>query len=243
MVSLVTDVGNTRSINEDYADFFECEAFGLYVVADGMGGHNAGEIASHQAVEYLIEFIKNNYKESIAKDLLYRGFQYTNSKLYNYSLSEEDCFGMGTTLTACLVYQNKVYIGHIGDSACYGIRNDQIVKLTKDHSLVQELVDSGAITEEEAQHHPRKNVITKAIGTTSYIEPEIIELDLKEYEVFVLCTDGLTNDIDKSLILSTLRQNKDFNKTCNDLLEMAKCRGGRDNITVLIFEGENKYGW
>ena len=213
MLGFVTDKGNVRELNEDFLSYSREDEFSIYVVGDGMGGHNAGEVASKRAVESIICFVKENFGVIPLDNLL-------------------------TTITAILEVKNIVYIANVGDSACFGINENGIKKLTKDHSLVQELVDSGCITEGEAKNHPRKNVITRAIGTNSNVDVDVFKVDRHEYKAYLLCTDGLSNDVDEDEIWKKVIKSNDFDKACNELVEMAKARGGKDNITVLVFGGE-----
>ena len=169
MLGFVTDKGNVRELNEDFLSFSREDEFSIYVVGDGMGGHNAGEVASKRAVESIICFVKENFGVIPLDNLLKDAILHANSKIYSMSKESSGLSGMGTTITAILEVKNIVYIANVGDSACFGINENRIKKLTKDHSLVQELVDSGCITEGEAKNHPRKNVITRAIGTNSNV--------------------------------------------------------------------------
>ena len=228
MLGFVTDKGNVRELNEDFLSYSREDEFSIYVVGDGMGGHNAGEVASKRAVESIICFVKENFGVIPLDNLLKDAILHANSKIS----------GMGTTITAILEVKNIVYIANVGDSACFGINENGIKKLTKDHSLVQELVDSGCITEGEAKNHPRKNVITRAIGTNSNVDVDVFKVDRHEYKAYLLCTDGLSNDVDEDEIWKKVIKSNDFDKACNELVEMAKARGGKDNITVLVFGGE-----
>ena len=229
MLGFVTDKGNVRELNEDFLSYSREDEFSIYVVGDGMGGHNAGEVASKRAVESIICFVKENFGVIPLDNLLKDAILHANSKIYSMSQESSGLSGMGTTI---------VYIANVGDSACFGINENGIKKLTKDHSLVQELVDSGCITEGEAKNHPRKNVITRAIGTNSNVDVDVFKVDRHEYKAYLLCTDGLSNDVDEDEIWKKVIKSNDFDKACNELVEMAKARGGKDNITVLVFGGE-----
>lgn len=238
MLGFVTDKGNVRELNEDFLSYCREDEFSIYVVGDGMGGHNAGEVASKRAVESIICFIKENYGVVPLDSLLKDAILHANAKIYNMSQESTGLSGMGTTITAILEVKNMVYIANVGDSACFGINENGIKKLTKDHSLVQELIDSGCITEGEAKKHPRKNIITRAIGTNSNVDVDVSKVDRHEYKAYLLCTDGLSNDVDEDEIWKKVIKAEDFDNACKDLVEMAKERGGRDNITVLVFGGE-----
>lgn len=238
MLGFVTDKGNIRELNEDYLSYSIEEDFSIYVVGDGMGGHNAGEVASKRAVESIICFVEEHFENTPLDNLLKNAILYANSRIYNMGQENYGLSGMGTTITAILEVKNIIYIANVGDSACFGINENGIKKLTKDHSLVQELVDSGCITEGEAKNHPRKNVITRAIGTNSSVDVDVFKVDRCEYNTYLLCTDGLSNDVDEKEIWEKVVKANDFHKVCNELVEMAKARGGKDNITVLVFGGE-----
>ncbi len=146
--------------------------------------------------------------------------------------------GMGTTLVAALVYEDEVIVANVGDSSCFGIIGNDIIKITKDHSLVQELIDSGSITEEEGRNHPKKNVITRALGTNNVVKIDIFKKDINTYDKYLLCTDGLSNEVLEEEILREINDINDYNTACDKLVLLAKNRGGRDNITVLLFGGE-----
>lgn len=237
MVGIKSDVGMIRSLNEDYAGYIEEEDYKLYVVADGMGGHNAGEVASKMAVEAIKSYVKENY-QSEGSNVLKNAVNFANCKIYDAARGGSEFKGMGTTLVAALVNKNSVTVANVGDSICFGIKGNYINKITKDHSLVQELIDSGSITEEEGRNHPKKNVITRALGTNNIVEIDIFNIDLKSYDKYLLCTDGLSNELLKEEILEEINDINDYNTACDELVLLAKNRGGRDNITVLLFGGE-----
>ncbi|MPQ42448.1 Stp1/IreP family PP2C-type Ser/Thr phosphatase [Clostridium tarantellae] len=239
MVGFFTDKGNIRELNEDYLAYSLEDEYELYVIADGMGGHNAGEVASKFAVEGVIAFIKENYGIIPVENLLKESLIDVNTKIYNMSLERKTLSGMGTTIATILVHKDFVQIANVGDSCCFGMTNTKIEKLTKDHSLVQELLDSGCITSEEAKNHPRKNIITRAIGTNKNVDVDIFNFNRQDYDLFLLCTDGLTNDVEETEIWSEYKQQKNLNIACENLVKLVKSRGGKDNITVLVFGGEN----
>ena len=238
MVGKLTDLGNRRVLNEDYVDFYETKEYGIYAIADGMGGHNAGEVASKMTVNGVISFIKENYNNIDDREILKKAVESINETVYKYSLTEKELQGMGTTLTACYMTRDKIIISNVGDSSCLGVKSNNIVKITKDHSLVQELKDLGSITEEQAKNHPKKNIITRAIGTVRNVKVDIYDLNKDEYDFLILATDGLTNDVSIEEILNIVNGASDYNEACNLLVNLAKERGGNDNISVLIFRGE-----
>ncbi len=237
MVGIKSDVGIVRSLNEDYAGYIEEDNYKLYVVADGMGGHKAGEVASKMAVNSVEEYVKENY-ENDGSNVLENAILFANEKIYDKAKGGLEYKGMGTTLVAALVYEDKIIIANVGDSSCFGINDSDIIKITKDHSLVQELIDSGSITEEEGRSHPQKNVITRALGTNNVVNVDIFEINRNVYDKYLLCTDGLSNEVLKEEMLREINNINDYNAACDKLVLLAKNRGGRDNITVLLFGGE-----
>ena len=235
-ISSATSVGKIRARNED--SFFvskigDGDAL-LAMVADGMGGHNAGEIASAEAVKALKTSITTAC--SSPKDALEIAIQCANNEIYNMGKNTPTLHGMGTTITACVIAENKVTAAHVGDSRLYLVRNGQITQITKDHSLVEMLLESGSITKEDAKHHPQKNVITRALGTNNSVETDIYEFDVFEGDVIFLCSDGLVNMIDDSVILSMITECSDFSDIAKDLVKAAENAGGEDNITVILIK-------
>lgn len=238
MVGLVSDVGLRRVLNEDFAMYLEKSKFKLYVVADGMGGHNAGEVASKMATEYIVKYIEENFESSIKENLIEKAIKKANEAIFKYSKSSKNLNGMGTTVTACLITKDFIHIANVGDSSCLAIKNEELIKITKDHSLVQELIDCGSITEEDALNHPKKNIITRALGTSDNVKVDIFTLRNSEYSKYILCSDGLTNELTNYEILNIITQEEDYINAANKLVNLAKEKGGRDNITVLLFGGE-----
>lgn len=238
MVGIVSDIGMVRNLNEDYAKYLECNDFKIYVVADGMGGHNAGEVASKMAAEGIVNYVGENFSENTKEVVLKNAIEKVNKDIYIHSLKNDCLSGMGTTITACLITKDWIKIANVGDSSCFGITNNEIIKITKDHSLVQELVDSGSISENEAANHPKKNIITRAIGTSDKVDVDIFDIIENKYDKYVLCSDGLTNELTKEDIIEVINEEKDLSLACERLVNIAKYKGGRDNITVLLFGGE-----
>lgn len=238
MVGIVSDIGMVRNLNEDYAKYLECNDFKIYVVADGMGGHNAGEVASKMAAEGIVNYVGENFSENTKDVVLKNAIEKVNKDIYLHSLKNDSLSGMGTTITACLITKDWIKIANVGDSSCFGITNNEIIKITKDHSLVQELVDSGSISENEAANHPKKNIITRAIGTSDKVDVDIFDIIENKYDKYVLCSDGLTNELTKEDIIEVINEEKDLSLACERLVNIAKYKGGRDNITVLLFGGE-----
>lgn len=237
-----TDVGKAREMNQDYYFISLPEdPLQLYILADGMGGYNGGEIASKLAVQSTKEYIQRNFpkiehdKEHIL-GLIKESMEYANNAVYEKSKLAEELQGMGTTLDISFIYNNKVYLGHVGDSRVYRIRGDIIRKLTKDHSYVQQLVEDGKITREEANHHPKKNMLTKALGCTSYVEPDIRARNLEKQDILLMCSDGLTNMVEEERIYQKVKQ--DALAAPEELVKLANEAGGYDNITVITIVNE-----
>lgn len=238
MVGLVSDVGLRRKLNEDSACYLERADFKIYVVADGMGGHNAGEVASKMAAEQIVQYIDENYSLEGEETLISSAIKAANEDIYKFSKTNDKLNGMGTTVTAALVTPKFIYIANVGDSCCMAFKNGELKKITKDHSLVQELLDSGTISEVEAVNHPKKNIITRALGTCIDVEVDVFRLDINQYNLFILCSDGLTNEVTKEDILKIIDNENNYISIANNLVDLAKEKGGRDNITVLLFGGE-----
>ena len=233
-----SDVGKVREMNQDaYYISDSSSEVKLYLLADGMGGYKGGEIASNLAIKCTKNYIENNFKET-PKDresliqLIASSMEYANMVVYEKSRENKEYEGMGTTLEVCLIYNNKAYIGHVGDSRIYRIRKDVIRKLTKDHSYVQKLVEDKKITREEAKIHPKKNMLTKALGCTPYVEPDIRARNFEKGDIFIICSDGLTNMLDEKRIYELVKEN--INVAADKLIEEANNAGGYDNITVII---------
>ncbi len=236
-ISSATSVGCIRSLNED--SFFVSEPSAdntvFAIVADGMGGHNAGEVASAKAVGILKKNILEKADEN-PKNILIGAVYDANREIYEMSIKGEGLSGMGTTITACLIQKNNVTAAQVGDSRLYLIHGDEINQITKDHSLVEMLIESGAITKEEAKNHPQKNVITRALGTDETVEADIYEFKTKKGDVVLLCSDGLVNMLDDKEILSVVNSSESLENAANTLVENAENAGGTDNITVVLIK-------
>ena len=235
-----SDLGKVREMNQDnYYISNSLDEVQLYLLADGMGGYNGGEIASKLAVQTAKNYIENNFKE-IEKDrdsiiqLLGSSMEYANMVVYEKSKENAELQGMGTTLEICLIYNNKVYIGHVGDSRIYRIRKGFIRKLTQDHSYVQKLVADGTITKEEAAHHPQKNMLMKALGCNAFVEPDVMVKGFLKDDILIMCSDGLTNMVDQETIYKLASKN--IEQAPKDLVELANNNGGYDNITVVVIK-------
>ena len=235
-----SDVGKVREMNQDYYYISNSlDEVQLYILADGMGGYNGGEIASKIAVETAKNYIENNFKE-IEKDrdsiiqLLGSSMEYANMVVYEKSQEKPELHGMGTTLEICLIYNNKVYIGHIGDIRIYRIRKEFIRKLTQDHSYVQKLVKEGKITKEQAEVHPQKNMLTRALGCNAFVEPDVMVKGFLKDDILVMCSDGLTNMVKTEIIYQ--EASKNIEQAPKELVRIANENGGKDNVTVVIIK-------
>lgn len=240
-----TNIGLVRKVNEDafyYQKRYEYGKPYLCIIADGMGGHNAGEVASRMAVTEINEFIEKSLNEQECnnlkdyEDLIKKAFLHANEEVYKKSMDSKECIGMGTTLTAVLIVESNMIIGHVGDSRVYIIRNDNIKRVTSDHSYVAELIKNGTIKPEEASKHPQKNLITRAIGTGESIDVDINVLDIKNGDYILMCTDGLSNMLNEDEILNVVKSDKKIEERCSELIDLANNKGGYDNITVIVVE-------
>ncbi len=235
-----SDIGKVREKNQDF--YFISDSLDevqLYMLADGMGGYNGGEIASQLAIQTAKSYIENNFKE-IEKDkdsilqLVGSSMEYANMVVYEKSKESKELEGMGTTLEICLIYNNRAFIGHVGDSRIYRIRKDFMRKLTQDHSYVQKLVKDGTITQEEAIHHPQKNMLMKALGCNAFVEPDVMVKGFLKEDILVMGSDGLTNLVPQEEIFKEAK--KDIEQAPKNLIKMANKNGGYDNITVIVIK-------
>lgn len=238
-IEAISDTGRVRKINEDNLAYHICDKYSFAIVADGMGGHLAGEVASKMAVEKISEYVKDNLTDELdhfqVKQLLNKAFIKANNYIFDYSLENESVMGMGTTATMCLIRNGFLIYAHVGDSRAYMIGRD-IKQITRDHSYVQELVKLGQITPEEAKTHPRRNYITRAMGIEKDVKPDLGIKTYKGEKVFI-CSDGLHGKVDDSEILSSLKKST-LKDSVEELVGLANERGGEDNITALVMEGD-----
>ncbi|KJS20943.1 MAG: hypothetical protein VR72_12710 [Clostridiaceae bacterium BRH_c20a] len=232
-VNSLTNIGLVRKANED--SFLADKNRGLFVVADGMGGHEAGELASSIAIKTLDDFLTSQVITNQKSKGLCQAIQKANELVYKESRLNSNCAGMGTTLTAALFIDYILYVAHIGDSRAYLIRDKSINLLTRDHSLVGELFRQGELTESEAYRHPHRNILTRALGTEREVEIDQVEIKINSGDLLLLCTDGLYNLVHDNEILREIIQNgTDMKKTVNQLVQIALERGGVDNITLIL---------
>lgn len=253
----LSHVGQIRTNNEDYTEAFQFKwcgmddkfhSFTALMLADGMGGAAAGEYASYtliQAIKTEVQkkILSNEVEKFLYKDIrkyLSEVIQTANESIYKKAKSDPDYDGMGTTLVAAFIYQDFMTIAHIGDSRAYLLREGKFKQLTHDHSFVQELLDAGKITKEEAQNHPQKNIITRAVGVSPKIDVDFISLPLFVGDIVLLCSDGLSNYASESSIIKILKEKADspfsnIPEICRELISLANANGGGDNISVCLY--------
>ena len=238
--TLRTDTGLIRKLNEDAAWYDEKRA--IYAVADGMGGHQAGEVASGIAIEAVKSMAQRERTPGVRA--LKEMVRAAHNAIAAHAAAHSECAGMGTTLSVLWRGGNYAYIAHVGDSRIYRFREDKLERITQDHSLVEELVRAGIISSEEARTHPRRNVITRALGTQGENEPDLLVSDVQKGDVFLLCSDGLNSMIEDEAIEKTLREN-DLEHAADSLIAQALAAGGRDNVTVVLYSyhGKGVFPW
>lgn len=232
-----TDVGMLREVNQDYV-YVSDSPIGnlpnLFVVADGMGGHKAGEFASR----FTVEVVKDELAKSMSDEpetMIRKAITSANQKLIETAKQDAKLEGMGTTLVVATVIEQTLYFANVGDSRLY-VLNSDIKQLSKDHSLVQEMVRLGGINQEEAKSHPDKNIITRAIGAKDQIDIDYYEYRLKKGDIILMCTDGLSNMLEDEEILHIVKRSRDVVEAVEQLIERANQNGGNDNIGVIVAE-------
>lgn len=233
----ISDVGLIRSNNEDV--LAELAELRCYIVADGMGGHQAGEIASREAVVSLSTCLRKNFQilESSlenARTVIHKAICDVNTHVFKMGRSNADLKGMGTTICLLYIHNEGIVFAHVGDSRIYRQRNGSLKLLTKDHSLLRELVDLGQIKEEESTEFHYKNIITRAIGTEPTVLPTIEIEDFQAGDIFILCSDGLSDLLKTSEIEKVLNQEQSLSIAAEELISLSKKKGGHDNITLLL---------
>ncbi len=231
-----SDVGRVREVNEDYFGTFRGSFGELLIVCDGMGGHKGGETASRLAVDSIKNHFENVNDDSDVKKELQNALAAANNKLVETARRDSTLEGMGSTAVILLFKNDLAYTANLGDSRIYLVRDEKIKQLTTDHSLVQQMIDSDVLTPQEAENHPKKNVITKSLGREGAVEPDISEqIELLKNDKFILCTDGLTNYVKDEEIFS-IASNNPVQQAAGKLVDLANEKGGNDNITVQIAE-------
>lgn len=238
-----TDRGKVRESNEDYCEVNVNSERAFAIVADGMGGHQAGEVASRKAVELLSSHLNaiqtwNNFE--VVEGRCQHIVETINFELYQLSKEVCELEGMGTTLTFAILNGSQALIGHIGDSRCYVVTPKILRQLTKDHSWVQELFDKGELTRDEMERHPQKNMITRAVATDKQVLLDHFIIPVGDKDTFLLCSDGLTNSISDEEIHRIICENLDLDITAEKLGQAALEAGGNDNITVALIRCEKK---
>ena len=258
-VASLSHPGMVRPHNED-AVFVDGDA-GLAVLADGMGGYSAGEVASGIAVNVISkgmleelrsgrELSKVDVQSGLthAALLLQQGIALANKNIYEAAQARPECAGMGTTLVTTVFFENRVSIGHIGDSRCYRLRADRFEQLTHDHSLLQEQIDSGQLTPEQAKYALNKNLVTRALGIEAVVPADILEYRVEAEDVYLLCSDGLTDMVDPDNVREIIAAKRtDLAEAAAELVDVANQNGGRDNVSVVLVRVPPDYlpagGW
>ena len=234
-----TDVGKKRKTNQD--SVYTCEKPvgnlpNLFAVADGMGGHRAGDYASRYTIQNLIESIRND-EDTDPVQILKNAIASANEKLVAAAASDTELAGMGTTLVACTVKGSYLYTANIGDSRLY-IANSKMRQITRDHSLVEEMVRIGELRPEEAKNHPDRNIITRAIGITKEADVDFFDTRLQKNDIILLCSDGLTTMVDDEKIFETIQSSRDVVEMVEELVRLANQNGGKDNIGVVMIQAK-----
>lgn len=233
-----SDVGRIRSLNEDSFCIYgldEGKEPGFCVLSDGMGGHNAGEVASQKTVQFIVETMRD--KLDLSKDVIpteiKNAIKDANVRVFQMAASNQSQYGMGATLVLAVVLDTIIYLANVGDSRAYAYRNGELMQITKDHSVVEEMMANGSITPEEAKVHPQRNVITRAIGTDPSVEPDLFEYDYLPGDTLLLCSDGLSGMVDDEKIIEILGSNESAKEAVSALIKTANENGGQDNITAI----------
>ncbi|MEG0805843.1 MAG: Stp1/IreP family PP2C-type Ser/Thr phosphatase [Lachnospiraceae bacterium] len=233
-----TDAGRAREENQDYVYTSENPVgnlSNLFIVADGMGGHNAGKYASSSVVDTVVESIQHSHKKQIF-ELFETAIQLANTHLMKNADDEVSKQGMGTTLVAATIEEDKLYVANVGDSRLYVVNSNEIRQITKDHSLVEEMIRLGQLDREKAKGHPDKNIITRAVGVTKELKIDYFEVTLCENDSVLICSDGLTNMVEDNQIKLIMNGQRDVVEKVERLIEEANNNGGKDNITVAVIE-------
>ena len=234
----ITDVGKRREMNQDYV-FASDQPVGnlpnLLIVADGMGGHKAGDLASRYAVETMVEYIRNEKKEERPIPLLGAAIHTANDAVAAKAKTNRELEGMGTTVVAAAVQGEYLYVANVGDSRLYLI-DREIEQITRDHSLVEEMIRVGELKREDARKHPDRNVITRAVGVHTPVKIDFFDVKLERGDIILLCSDGLTNMVEDSEILRIVRKSSSLKEAAQKLVNEANKNGGKDNISVVLAE-------
>ncbi len=234
----ITDTGLVRKNNED-AIFVSNRSVGplpnLYIIADGMGGHNAGEIASNNCIAAFCDYVQAlEQDETEILDVLMAGVHAANQKVYHMSVENPDLSGMGCTLSLCVMSGGKLYMAHVGDSRVYVAHDHKLRQVSHDHTFVNEMVKAGEMTAEQAKTDPRRNLITRAVGTEEDVRPDSLVIDIFPGDTVLLCSDGLSNYISDEELLAGIQSENSLESKCETFVEYAKQKGGNDNISVIL---------
>ena len=238
-VGFRTDKGMVRNGNEDA--LFVLPDQQLYIVADGVGGHNSGELASRMAVGYIAQYAALNPVNSVESKRDLRTYFKTcfdgaNELIYNKACSEPENVGMATTCVLCYLREGSAYIVNVGDSRAYLLRDGVLRQISEDHTCVREMVREGLLTEDEALVHPDKNMITRAIGGEETVEPDFFQVDIFSGDVIILCTDGLYGEVNAETIVNLSARTESMHRLANNLVDEANYNGGKDNISVVCIK-------
>lgn len=232
----ITDIGRKRKLNQDYVYTSESEVGllpNLFIVADGMGGHQAGDYASRCAIETIVECAEQS-EEKGPVAILEKAIQKANEVVIEKAESDESLFGMGTTVVAATIDGDEMCVANVGDSRLYVVGNREIRQITRDHSLVEEMVRMGGLKREQARNHPDKNIITRAIGAQPSLNIDFFKVKLEKDDIVLMCSDGLTNMIEDEEIRMLLQGQRDLVEKAESLVNAANNNGGKDNITVVL---------
>lgn len=238
IVAAKTHKGLVREKNED-CFFIDDLTYRLFVVADGMGGHKAGEIASHEAVEIMKTEFLNAPKDAVYENLMRTAFEKANADIFGKASVSTDMEGMGTTLTVLFVEGETLHFGHIGDSRAYFVGEEKLEQITTDHTLVEQLILNGTLAREDAGKHPNRNVITKAVGVDKSLEIDYFTRN-REQERVLLCSDGLTDSLNDDEIFEIVKNSETLADAVQSLVAHSNQKGGHDNITVVLIEFSEK---
>lgn len=234
----VTDIGKKRKLNQDFV-YASDEPVGnlpnVYIVADGMGGHNAGDFASKCTVETMIREMKGCFEKNAIR-ILSKAIMVANDRIRRKAREDERLYGMGTTVVAATCIGKYLQVANVGDSRLYIINDEEIRQITRDHSLVEEMVRMGGIDRKAARNHPDKNIITRAIGARDTIEIDFFNEELKDGDIVLMCSDGLSNMLEDEEIGQILRSKGSLEERAEKLVEAANNNGGKDNIAVIIID-------
>lgn len=233
-----TDQGQVRSHNEDFVFASDAPVGSmpnLFLVADGMGGHKAGECASEMAIKIVVAYMRE-HKDEDPEEALLSAFSEANEAVYREAGMDPDKHGMGTTLVAAVVDKDRMYVANVGDSRLYIKDSDGLTQITRDHSLIEEMIRSGTLSKSQAIYHPDKHKITRAIGAEAAVLPDFFDVSVSDAKKILLCTDGLTNMVSDADINDILGSTKKVKEQAEQLIEEANRNGGRDNITVLVID-------